>query len=63
MAYRYTRVIPEAITLNNHMKQYTFGFSKYIVGHNLKLQSDISYTREGNLDDIIIFRLQTEFNF
>ena len=63
IAYRYTRVIPEAITLNNHIKQYTFGFSKYIVGHNLKLQSDISYTCEDNLDDIIIFRLQTEFNF
>ena len=49
--------------MNNNIKQYTFGFSRYVVGHNLKVQGDISYTQEANKDDVVMFRLQTEFNF
>ena len=63
IAGRYTQVTPEAITLNNNINQYTLGFSRYVVGHNLKVQGDISYTHEENKDDIVMFRLQTEFNF
>ena len=63
IAGRYTQVTPETITLNNNITQYTLGFSRYIVGHNLKVQGDISYTQEENKDDILMFRLQTEFNF
>lgn len=63
VAGRYTQVTPEKITLNNNIKQYTLGFSRYVVGHNLKVQGDISYTQESNRDNIIMFRLQTEFNF
>ena len=63
VAGRYTQVTPEKITLNNNIKQYTLGFSRYVVGHNLKIQGDVSYTQESNRDNIIMFRLQTEFNF
>jgi len=63
VAGRYTQVTPEKITLNNNIKQYTLGFSRYVVGHNLKVQGDVSYTQESNRDNIIMFRLQTEFNF
>lgn len=63
VAGRYTQVTPEAITFNNNINQYTFGFSKYVVGHNLKVQGDVSYTQESNKEDIVMFRLQTEFNF
>ena len=63
VAGRYTQVTPETITLNNNINQYTLGFSRYIVGHNLKVQSDVSFTQEENKDDIVMFRLQTEFNF
>ena len=60
---RYAQETPEKITLNNNIKQYTLGFSRYVVGHNLKIQGDVSYTQESNRDNIIMFRLQTEFNF
>ena len=63
IAGRYTTVAPEEITLNNNIKQYTLGCSKYIVAHNLKIQGDVSYTQEDNTNDLITFRLQTEFNF
>ena len=63
IAGRYTTVTPEEITLNNNIKQYTLGCSKYIVAHNLKIQGDVSYTQEDNTNDLITFRLQTEFNF
>ncbi len=63
IAGRYTQVTPEAITLNNNIYQYTLGFSRYVVGHNLKIQGDVSYTLEANKDDVVMFRLQTEFNF
>lgn len=63
IAGRYTQVTPETITLNNNISQYTLGFSRYVVGHNLKVQGDVSYTQEANRDDVVMFRLQTEFNF
>jgi phosphate-selective porin OprO and OprP len=63
IAGRYTQVTPETITLNNNINQYTLGFSRYVVGHNLKVQGDVSYTQEANRDDVVMFRLQTEFNF
>ncbi len=63
IAGRFTQVIPEAITMNNNLNQYTLGFSRYVVGHNLKVQGDISYTQEANKEDVVLFRLQTEFNF
>jgi phosphate-selective porin OprO and OprP len=63
IAGRYTQVTPETITLNNNITQYTLGFSRYIVGHNLKVQGDISLTQEDTKENKLMFRLQTEFNF
>lgn len=64
IAGRYTTVTPEDITMINDVNMYTVGFSKYVVGHNLKVQGDISLTQEANNDDdMVMFRLQTEFNF
>ena len=63
IAGRFTQVNPERITLNNDIKQYTFGFSRYVVGHNLKVQVDISLTEEASKKNKMMFRLQTEFNF
>ena len=60
---RYTKVTPQQITMNNNITQYTIGISKYVVGHNLKVQGDISYTEEETQKGIIMVRLQTEFNF
>lgn len=63
IAARYTQVDPEEITGNPWMKQYGLGISKYIVGHNLKVQSDINLLQENGSPDEVMFRLQTEFNF
>ncbi len=63
LAGRYTQVNPERVTGYNDVKQYTIGFSKYVVGHNLKIQGDIGITQEVNQDDVLLIRLQTEFNF
>ena len=63
IAGRYTQVKPEKITLNNDITQYTLGFSRYVVGHNLKVQGDVSLTQEATKENKLMFRLQTEFNF
>ncbi|MBL17793.1 MAG: FmdC precursor [Crocinitomicaceae bacterium] len=63
IAGRFTQVKPEKITLNNDINQYTIGFSRYVVGHNLKVQGDISLTQEATKENKLMFRLQTEFNF
>ncbi|HAW51674.1 MAG TPA: FmdC precursor [Flavobacteriales bacterium] len=64
---RYTVVLPEEITQNDEVYEYTLGLSKYIVGHNLKIQSDVTW-RDNNviIDDTgekIILRLQMELSF
>ncbi len=63
VAARYTQVEPETATMNPDLTQYGFGVSRYIVGHNLKVQSDINLLQEEGSPDEIMFRLQTEFNF
>ena len=63
VAGRFTQVTPEAITLNNNINQYTLGFSRYVVGHNLKVQGDVSLSQEATKNNVVLFRLQTEFNF
>ncbi len=44
--------------------QYTFGVSKYVVGHSLKIQSDISaFQQEGSDDMELMYRFQVELAF
>ncbi|HCR53764.1 MAG TPA: FmdC precursor, partial [Cytophagales bacterium] len=63
IAGRYTHVSPEKITLRNENTQYTLGFSRYIVGHNLKIQSDITLIQEDTRDDQLMTRFQIELAF
>ncbi len=60
---RFTTVSPQAETLNNDLRQYTIGLSRYIVGHNLKIQSDFSVLKEASKADKKIIRLQLELAF
>ena len=53
----------KTITLKDATNQYTLGISKYIVGHKLKVQSDISYNTEGADASGILYRLQFEIQF
>lgn len=59
-AGRYTTVNPEAVTGREDFAQYTFGVSKYVSGHNLKIQSDISLLTEDGSDSELMFRFQVE---
>ena len=43
--------------------QYTLGFSKYFVGHKLKIQSDLSYLELNSLGNDLMYRLQLEVCF
>lgn len=61
---RYTNIkLDEAITGENTEKQYTLGLSKYIVGHKLKVQTDLSYLRINEGTDQLMYRLQLDVHF
>jgi phosphate-selective porin OprO and OprP len=51
------------ITGKSITNQYTLGVSKYIVGHKLKVQSDISYNTVGGDYTGILYRLQLDVHF
>jgi hypothetical protein len=42
---------------------YTAGASKYIVGHKLKIQGDLSYGQVGGNADFMEFRLGFDLHF
>ena len=60
---RFTTLDYDSITSTLPRKQYTLGASKYIVGHKLKVQSDISYSSLDGNDDNITFRLGFDIHF
>jgi len=61
---RYTNIeLDKNITGKNPENQYTFGISKYIVGHSLKVQTDISYLDIDNSNNELMYRLQFDIHF
>lgn len=61
---RYTQINPQSITGNESDTQYTLGVSKYIVGHSLKVQADVSYSQEvNNPVSNLMYRLQFDIHF
>lgn len=61
---RFTSITPDAEVSFTGQKEYTFGLSKYIVGHNLKLQTDVSLIDKDGTDiNKLRYRLQMEFAF
>jgi phosphate-selective porin OprO and OprP len=63
VAGRFTQVTPESLTQIDNFNEYTLGISRYIVGHNLKFQADVSLIQEENSYDEVVVRFQTEFAF
>ena len=63
IAARFTTLNFEAVTNTLPIQQYTLGASKYIVGHKLKVQTDVSYTTLDGNDDNIMFRLGFDIHF
>ena len=62
VATRYTVVNPKE-EVGNDERHYTFGVSKYIVGHKLKVQSDASLIEREQKNDYFLFRLQLDVHF
>jgi len=61
---RYTNVkFDDKIFGDNGEKEYTVGVSKYLSGHKLKVQSDISYRDVVDDNSHIIYRLQFDIHF
>lgn len=61
---RFTNIkLDEEITGRNPQSQYTLGLSKYIVGHKLKVQTDLSYLSEEAGQDSLMYRLQLDIHF
>ena len=51
------------LKFNQISEQYSLGVSKYIVGHKLKVQTDISYLTLDDLGSDIRFRIQLDVHF
>ena len=70
-AFRYTSITPEAAGLisdRDAPRMYTFGLSKYVVGHSLKVQTDLSFIDENaefsfDQEFDMLFRFQVEMAF
>ena len=63
IAGRYTKVDPDNVDYSSieDRAEYAVGVSRYIVGHNLKIQTDISYLAfENSKSDDLLYRLQIE---
>ena len=63
VAGRFTMIDQDPTTQREDIRQYTLGGSKYIVGHNLKAQADITYKQMVDIPDLWMFRLQIEMAF
>lgn len=60
---RFTNGSYENVTGRPDENQYTLGFSKYIVGHKLKVQSDLTYADAKGEDHQLQFRLGFDLHF
>ena len=63
IAGRFTSLDYETLTAALPSKQYTLGVNRFLVGHKLKVQSDVSYTALDGKKDNITFRLGFDIHF
>lgn len=62
IAGRWTVINPQAGVSSNE-EQYTLGLSKYIVGHKLKIQTDLTFRSIEENNNELIQRVQMDFHF
>lgn len=63
MSGRYTNVTYDKFLGKGAENQYTLGLSKYIAGHKLKVQTDVSYLDLVNKTNQFMYRLQVDIHF
>ena len=52
-----------AVTIYSKQIDHTLGVSKYIIGHKLKIQADVTYRDSENKDNLVLGRVQMEIHF
>jgi len=62
IAGRFTDIRPDEGVAEDEI-QYTLGLNKFIVGHKLKIQGDVTYRAIDNSDDDFFYRLQMDIHF
>ena len=62
LALRWTSINPSEGVASDE-NRYTMGLSKYVVGHKLKVQSDLTYRAIATSEDDLIFRMQMDLHF
>lgn len=61
---RYTNIeLDKDITGKGQEQQFTFGLSRFIVGHSLKVQTDLSYLDLEGSNNHFMYRLQVDIHF
>ncbi len=63
IAARFTSNYYDEVTTARDLNEYTLGVSKYIVGHKLKIQSDLRYDTLGGEKDAIGWRIGFDLHF
>lgn len=64
IAARFSNVMPKIQFASNETEnQYTLGGSKYIVGHKLKVQTDLTYSTIGNESNFLEYRIGFDLHF
>ena len=63
LATRYTNLKFDNITGRDAQEQYTLGVSRYVVGHKLKIQADVSYSTLGSENNNIMLRTGFDLHF
>jgi len=56
LTVRYTTLDFSSVTKISDLSQLTFGLSKYVVGHKLKIQTDLSFSQKNGNQDYVQFR-------
>ncbi|MCB0397970.1 MAG: porin, partial [Flavobacteriales bacterium] len=63
VAGRFTGIKPD-VQVASPFEQYTLGLSRYIVGHKLKVQGDLTYkTKDNSPANMLEYRLQVDCHF
>ena len=63
MTIRYTNIDFDNITRLSDLRQLTYGISKYVVGHKLKIQADLSFSKANENKDYVLFRTGFDLHF
>jgi phosphate-selective porin OprO/OprP len=60
---RFSTINYYRVTNTSDIDQYTFGISKYVVGHKLKVQTDFTYSERSSEKDFLLWRLGFDLHF